>query len=99
MENQQPPLPFTLSVEELSETDVQGIISMHRDSQTQTGHGRGLLNAKDSMCSVGCWNARLDKVEFITEAISVFGCLRGAELIVSFTYLFFFLHHEILIVW
>lgn len=48
-----PPLPFTPSVKELSETDVQGIISMHGDSQTQTGHGRGLLNAKDSICSVG----------------------------------------------
>lgn len=50
MKNQQ--LPFMLSVPGLSGTDVQGFISMHGDSQTQTGHGRGLLNAKDSICSV-----------------------------------------------
>lgn len=50
MKNQQ--LPFMPSVPGLSGTDVQGFISMHGDSQTQTGHGRGLLNAKDSICSV-----------------------------------------------
>lgn len=50
MTNQQ--LPFMLSVLGLSGTDVQGFISMQPDSQAQTGHGRGLLNAKDSICSV-----------------------------------------------
>lgn len=38
------------SVARLSGTDVQGFISMHGDSQTQTGHCRGPLNAKDSIC-------------------------------------------------
>lgn len=50
MKNQQ--LPFMLSMPGLSGTDVQGFISMQRDSRTQTGHGRGLLNAKDSICNV-----------------------------------------------
>lgn len=50
MKNQQ--LPFMLSVLGLSGTDVQGFISMHGECQTQTGHSRGLLNAKDSICNV-----------------------------------------------
>lgn len=41
-----------LSVLGLSGTDVQGFISMHRECQTQTGHGRGLLIAKDSISNV-----------------------------------------------
>lgn len=49
MKSQQ--LPFMPSVEGLSGTDVQGFICMHGDSWTQTGHRRGPLNAKDSICN------------------------------------------------
>lgn len=50
MTNQQ--LRFMPSVQRQSGTDVHGFISMQGASKTQTGHGRGLLNAKDSICSV-----------------------------------------------
>lgn len=71
---------FMLSVLGLSEKDVQGVISMHRDSQTQTGHGRGLLNAKDSVCYVGYWNARVDKEGNNMDGILMTRFLRGFEL-------------------
>lgn len=74
---------FMLSVLGLSETDVQGVISMHRDSQTQTGHGRGLLNAKDSICNVGYRNALLDQVRHDGDVILMTWCWWGTELFLS----------------
>lgn len=56
MKNQR--LPFMLPVQGLSGTDVQGFIGMQRDGRTQTGHGRGPLNAKDGVCNVWHYHKR-----------------------------------------
>lgn len=84
MKNQQPPPPFMLSVLGLSGTDVQGFISMHGDRQTQTGHGRGLLNAKDSICNVALVRRLAGLCRIKKKVTSMTGYLRGTELFLSF---------------